>query len=218
MHALNSLASPLPARGDPEEEPIIRRALALRQSATGPDHPVVGDQLQWLAQELARQRRLRAAETLMRQALAQAQRKLGPQHQRVITARMRQLAEILELQGRHREADQLYRTALEQNRYDNVSIAQMRHAYGRLLLRQGDYARAEEQLLQSLRLLEQSYPARADHPNVQETKRALMELYARVGQTGAGGALPGAAGPLGQLLIQLRTRYEGAAQGPDHKL
>jgi hypothetical protein len=57
----------------------------------------------------------------------------------------------------------------------------MHRSYGLLLLRRGDYQRAEEQLLQSLTQLEQAY-RNSDHPNVQETKRALMQLYSQWGK------------------------------------
>ena len=45
-----------------------------------------------------------------------------------------------------------------------------------MLLRRRDYPRAEQQLLQSLDHLQQAYGG-APHPNVEETKRALMALY-----------------------------------------
>jgi serine/threonine-protein kinase len=182
LHGLNSLGSLLSGRGDAEAEQVFRRALALRESATGPDHPAIADQLQLVAQELTRQRRLAEAEALMRQALSHSQKTLGPRHATVINARMPQLAEILHLQGRRSEAEQLYQTALEQNQSGDVMVGQMKRAYGRLLLRQGDHTRAEAQLLQSLALLERSYPDRPDHPNVHESKRALMELYSTWGK------------------------------------
>ena len=52
----------------------------------------------------------------------------------------------------------------------------MHRDYGLMLLRRGDRARAEQQFLQSLALLERTYSGKP-HPNVQETKRSLMELY-----------------------------------------
>jgi hypothetical protein len=49
-----------------------------------------------------------------------------------------------------------------------------------MLLRRGEHSRAEQELLQSLAALEQTYRG-STHPNVQETKRALMELYRQMG-------------------------------------
>ena len=53
-------------RGDAEAEAIYRRALAISQSATGPEHPRVADQMHKLAGALTRLRRLAEAETLAR--------------------------------------------------------------------------------------------------------------------------------------------------------
>jgi hypothetical protein len=50
-----------------------------------------------------------------------------------------------------------------------------------MLLRRGDVARAEAQLLQSLSHLEQLYGGQS-HPNVQETRRGLMALYRQAGR------------------------------------
>ena len=60
----------------------------------------------------------------------------------------------------------------------------MRRDYGLMLLRRGDYARAEQQLLQSLSLLDMSYRG-SSHPNIDESKRALMDLYGRMGKPDA---------------------------------
>jgi serine/threonine-protein kinase len=177
LHGLNSLARLLGSRGDDEAEIHYRRALGISQSATGPEHPRVADQLAKLAGELARQGRLSEAETLVRQSLDLSIRTLGPRHQLVTTSRMPLLAEILDRQRRHREADETYRLAFEQvQRPSNVLVGQMERDYGLMLLRRGDHASAESHLLQSLSLLEQAYQGSA-HPNVHETKRALMDLY-----------------------------------------
>ena len=63
-------------------------------------------------------------------------------------------------------------------RTSGVINGEMRRDYGLMLLRRGDTAGAEAQLLQSLSSLEQAYSSQT-HPNVQETRRALMTLYRR---------------------------------------
>jgi serine/threonine-protein kinase len=182
LHGLNSLARLLGGRGDNEAEVHYRRALAISQSATGLEHPRVADQLAKLAGEVARQGRLAEAETLVRQSLDLSIRTLGPRHQLIPTSRMPLLAEILDRQRRHREADETYRLAFEQvQRPSNVLVGQMERDYGLMLLRRGDHAGAESHLLTSLSLLEQAYQGSA-HPNVHETKRALMDLYRRWGK------------------------------------
>jgi eukaryotic-like serine/threonine-protein kinase len=181
LHGLNSLAELLGSRGDAEAETHLRRALAISRSSTGPEHLQVADELHRLAREIARQGRLTEAETLSRQALDGFIRTLGARHQDVKT-RATLLADILDRQRRYQEADELYRTAFEENEYPaNVVIGEMHRQYGRMLLRRGDRAGAEAQLLESLAVLGRGYGG-ANHPNVQETKRALMELYRQWGK------------------------------------
>ena len=180
IHGLNSLASLLSNRGVDEAERHFRHALAISRSATGPEHPRVADQMQRLAQEVARQGRLAEAERLSREALDLATKMLGPRYQSVTATHMPQLARILDRQRRYADADEVYRLAFERaERPSNVIIGQMHREYGLMLLRRGDHARAEPQLLQSLAMLEQAYST-PGHPNLQETKRALMELYGQL--------------------------------------
>ena len=95
-------------------------------------------------------------------------------------SRLPLLAEIFERQRRYADADSTYRAALEQLPLGGAVPGELRRSYGRLLLARGDLARAEEQLLASLELLESTYGGA--HPNVHETRRALMELYQRRGR------------------------------------
>ena len=180
IHGLNSLAELMGERGNTEAEVLYRRALNISQSATGPEHPRVADQLQRLARELARQGRLAEAETLARQSLDLTIRTVGPRHQAVSTVRLPVLASILDRQRRYDEADRIYASAFEQTP-PGVLAGEMRRDYGLMLLRRGDYARAERQLLQSLSLLELSYRG-SPHPNIDESKRALMNLYGQLGK------------------------------------
>ena len=85
------------------------------------------------------------------------------------------------MQRRYAEADRVYESAFELVRTSGVINGEMRRDYGLMLLRRGDTAGAETQLLQSLSSLEQAYNGQT-HPNVQETKRALMTLYTETGQ------------------------------------
>ena len=96
------------------------------------------------------------------------------------------------MQRRYAEADRVYESAFEQVRTSGVINGEMRRDYGLMLLRRGDTAGAETQLLQSLSSLEQAYSG-TTHPNVQETKRALMTLYTRDAPAGARRALSRAA-------------------------
>jgi tetratricopeptide (TPR) repeat protein len=176
LHGLNSLGSLLSARGDAEAETMFRRALDIRRSASGPDHPSIAEGLQHLAGELARQGRLRAAEALQREALAHSIRTLGPQHPVIANLRLPGLADILERRGRHAGADSAFTAALGQTATALVIQGEVRRSYGRLLTRRGAYERAERELLGALDLMERHYLGQV-HPNVDESKRALMALY-----------------------------------------
>ena len=178
---MNSLGALLSRRGDVESESIYRRALAISQSATGPEHPRVADQMHKLADALVRLRRLAEAETLARESLELTIRTMGPEHQIVASSRLTLLAEIYDLQRRYAEADQTYETALAKLATSGVINGEVRREYGLVLLGRGDIAHAETELLESLSRLEKAY-SNKEHPNVQETRRALMTLYGKAGR------------------------------------
>jgi hypothetical protein len=60
-------------------------------------------------------------------------------------------------------------------------LAEILRAHGRMLLQWGRPERAEDQLLGSLAILDAEYDTQS-HPNIDETKRALMQLYETVGR------------------------------------
>ena len=184
LHGMNSLGRLLSSRANVEAETILRRALAISRAATGPDHPRVADQMHKLAGALARLKQLPEAETLARDALALTIKTVGPSHQIIAASRMPLIAQILDLQRRHAEADQMYEAALDRLHTSSVINGEIRREYGQTLLRRGDPRAAEGQLLQSLASLQQAYQSQAGpmHPNIQETQRALMTLYGQIGR------------------------------------
>jgi serine/threonine-protein kinase len=181
IHGLHSLGTLLSSRSDTAAEQVFRRAIAIRRLATGPEHPQVAEGLQFLAGELVRQGRLAEAEALQRQALAHSMRTLGARHPVVTGSRLPRLALILARQGRQSEADATFESALAQAVSSLAVQGEVRRDYGLLLLGRGEFQRAEQQLLRALALLEQHYSGQ-DHPNVQESKRALMALYGQWGK------------------------------------
>jgi tetratricopeptide (TPR) repeat protein len=181
LHGLHSYGTLLSRRGDVGAEQVFRRAIAIRRSATGPEHPQVAEGLQLLAGELARQNRLREAEALQRQAVAHSIRTLGERHPVVSSQRLPRLALILAQQGRYTEADAALELAISHGVASLAIQGEIERDYGRLLLDRGELAEAERHLLRSLQQLEQHY-AGQPHPNVQESKRALMALYDRWGK------------------------------------
>lgn len=76
-----------------QAEPLIRRALAIAEKKSGPQHPETGVILNNLANVLLSLNRLREAEKLARRAVEVLESTLGPNHPRVATAASN-LAEI----------------------------------------------------------------------------------------------------------------------------
>ncbi len=94
-----------------QAEPLLRRALKIRQSVFGHDHPQTAHSLEDLAALAHRRGDPAAAEQLCTQALAIRLQKLGPYHPDI--ARNFQALAVLALdQGKSDEAEQLYREAL----------------------------------------------------------------------------------------------------------
>ena len=94
-----------------EAEPLMRRALAIREKSLGADHPDVASSLNNLAQLLQDTNRLAEAEPLMRRALDIDEKSYGPDHPEVAT-RLNNLAVVYKNQNRYAEAEPLYERAL----------------------------------------------------------------------------------------------------------
>ncbi len=74
-----------------EAEPLMRRALTVRENSLGPDHPNVAAILNNLALLLRATNRLAEAELLYRRALAMGEAALGPDHPKVAIRRRARL-------------------------------------------------------------------------------------------------------------------------------
>ena len=94
-----------------EAEPLIRRALAIDEKGSGPEHPDVATDLNNLALPLQTMNRLSEAEPLYRRALAIDEKSFGPSHPDV-AIRLNNLALLLEGANRISEAEPLMRRAL----------------------------------------------------------------------------------------------------------
>jgi tetratricopeptide (TPR) repeat protein len=94
-----------------EDEPLLRRALAINESNLGPNHPEVARTLSNLALLLQETNRLSEAEPLYRRALAIDEASLGPNHPEVAIY-LNNLASLLQAANRLSEAEPLSRRAL----------------------------------------------------------------------------------------------------------
>ena len=95
-----------------EAEPLLRRALAIDEGSSGPNHPHVATDLNNLAELLNVTNRHCEAEPLYRRALAIDEASLGPDHPDVATD-LNNLAGLLYLMNRASEAEPLMRRHVE---------------------------------------------------------------------------------------------------------
>jgi tetratricopeptide (TPR) repeat protein len=96
---------------DREAEPLLRRALAIQQSAVKSDPRVTIEVLNALGNLLEGKQQLDEAEKLVRAALALSEAKFGPESPQLATS-CTYLADVLWNQKRLREAGLLYRRAI----------------------------------------------------------------------------------------------------------
>lgn len=93
-----------------EAEPLIRRALAIDEERSGPDHPHVAIRLNNLASLLHETNRFAEAEPLMRRVLDIFEKGFGAEHPNVAAA-LNNLAQLLQATNRLAEAEPLMRRA-----------------------------------------------------------------------------------------------------------
>ena len=89
----------------------MKRSLAIREKALGPDHPDVGTSLSNLAVLYQSQGRYADAEPLYKRSLAIREKALGPDHPDVGTS-LNNLAGLYQSQGRYAEAEPLFKRSL----------------------------------------------------------------------------------------------------------
>ena len=103
---LNNLAVALSAAGDNGAEPLLKRGLAIREKALGPEHPNTAQSLNNLAALYDRQGRYEEAEPLYQRALAIREKALGPEHPNTATS-LNNLVAFYRSLGRGDEAARL---------------------------------------------------------------------------------------------------------------
>ncbi len=157
-------------------EPLYRRALAIRERASGPRHPEVAVLLNNLAEHLRREGRVREAEPLYRRALDIQEMRVGSHPDYATT--LNNWAEFLAGRGRKNEAERSYRMAWR--------IAQLALGSNHLLVAtiQENLARHLQSIQKArsrLTLLQQALEIRtekqgAQHPDALKTFAALDRL------------------------------------------
>ena len=166
-----------------EAEPLLQRALQIREQAQGPDHPDVARVLNYLAVLYWSQGRYTEAEPLYQRALRIREQAQGPDHLDVAIS-LNNLADLYLERGRYAEAEPLYLQALhilEQTLgSDHPLMAQMLNNLALLSRGQGRDAEAEPLYRQALHILEQALGP--DHPEVAQALNNLADLTREQGK------------------------------------
>jgi tetratricopeptide (TPR) repeat protein len=160
-----------------EAEPLMRRALLIRENSFGADHPNVTVHLNNLAQLLKATNRLAGAEPLMRRALLIDENTFGADHPDVARD-LNNLAALLQGTNRITEAEPLVRRALliDENTFgaDHPNVAVRLNNLAQLLKATDRLAEAEPLMRRALLIDGTTFGA--DHPEVAIDLNNLAQL------------------------------------------
>ncbi|MCH7768571.1 MAG: tetratricopeptide repeat protein [Nitrospinae bacterium] len=208
FRAHNNLGSLLARKGRyAEAESLIKRALAIKEKALGPDHPYLARRLNNLAELYRAQGQYAKAEPLYQRALANNETAWGPDHPSVATS-LNNLAVLYNDQGQYAKAEPLYKRALAIKEKalepDHPSLATSLNNLAVLYRAQGQYAKAEPLFKRALAVREKVLGP--NHPRLATTLNSLALLYHVQGQYAK-------AEPLFKRALAIHEK----ALGPDHQ-
>lgn len=183
-HAANLLANFLSCAGlRTAAEPLLCRALAIREKTLGPDHPDVAESLNNQATIYWLQGQYAQAEPLFERALAILEKARGP-HDPDVALALNNLALFPLVQRQYPRAESLLNRALAISEAalgaEHPDVSGVLGSLGRLYHAQGHYAQAELALKRALEIREKVFGP--DHPNVGGTLSDLASLYRTLGQ------------------------------------
>jgi len=189
-----------------EAQPLLQRALAIREQALGADHPDVANSLDKLALLCEAQWKDAQAEQCYQQALDIRIRVLGSKHLDVARS-LNNIGFFNFKKGQYAQAESLYRQALaifEQTLGpDHLDVAQCLHNLAAAQREQGRHAEAEPLHQRVLAIREQALGP--NHPQVAASLRSLAITYHTQGKYLL-------AEPFYQRALAIREQ----ALGPDH--
>jgi tetratricopeptide (TPR) repeat protein len=173
---LNNLAELYRAQGKyADAEPLYKRALAMREQASGPHHPHVAQSLRGLAALYKSLGKYDQAEPLFKRALEIWEKALAPYHQEVATT-LNALGELYFAQGKYAEAEGAYKRSVaileKELGADHPALGTSLNNLAVLYRTQGRYAEAEALYKRQLAILEQGLGS--ERPEV----AASLENYA----------------------------------------
>lgn len=180
---LDSRATGLYGEGKYDEAvPLAERALALREKALGPEHPLVASALNNLASLHDAKGDYAKAEPLYLRAAAIWEKALGPDHPELARA-FNNLAALYDARGDYPKAEPLYVRALaileKALGPEHADVASTLNNLAALYYAKGDYVRAEPLYLRAVATLEKVVGP--DHPDVATPLDNLAALYDAAG-------------------------------------
>jgi tetratricopeptide (TPR) repeat protein len=161
-----------------QAEPLLERALTIREKALGPEHSDVAKSLNNLANLCADRGQYARAEPLCRRALAIRRKALGPGH-RDVAESANNLAALYAGQGKYKKAERLYKRALAIWKKalgpEDPDVAYSLNGLGTFYNSQGKWGKAEALYQQALTIREKALGPQC--PEVARSLDYLGSLY-----------------------------------------
>eukprot|EP00903_Cladosiphon_okamuranus_P006199 g6096.t1 len=166
--ALDTLADALRRQGKLDEaDPLLVRAIEIKERALGPDHPSLATSLGTRATVLEAQGKYDEADRLYVRCIEIRERALGPDHPELAVS-LNNRAELLQEQGKHDEADRLYVRCIEVEERalgpDHLEVAVTLNNRAVLLQEQGKLDEADPLLVRAIEIKERALGP--DHPSL----------------------------------------------------
>ncbi len=188
-----------------QAEPLLKRALSMREQVLGDEHADTASTLNQLAWLYALHGNYQQAEGLLQPALANLERVLGLEHPELATT-LDMLALAYLYEGKYAEAEPLLQRALSIREQalgkNHPLVAESLNDLALLYYYQGKYAQAEPLFQQALALYESTRGP--EHPETLITHHNLADLYIKQGKYVQ-------AEPLLQHVLATRERVLGSA-------
>ena len=191
-----------------DAEPLLMRALSLREHHVGAEHPDTARSLHSLATLYLHQGKYEQAELLYQRALSLREQLLGTEHPDTATS-LNNLATLYLHQGKYEQAELLYQRALSLREQllgtEHPDTAYNLNNLAALYQTQGKYDQAEPLFRRALAIQEQHVGT--EHPNTATSLNNLANLYWRQGKYES-------AEPLYQRVLAFREQHLGT-EHPD---
>ena len=189
-----------------EVDPLLQRALAIRESQLGPDHPDTATSLNNLALLYHSMGRYAEAESLFQRSLAIIEMHLGPDHPDTATS-LNNLALLYRSIDRYTEAESLFQRSLAISQAhlgpDHPDTASSLDNLAGLYESMGRYAEAEPLFQRSLAIREAHLGP--DHPSTATSLNNFAGLYRAMGRYAEA-----------ELLYQRSLAIAQTHLGPEH--